>query len=221
MRTNSVYKVTGILAILATATAMGASAQDASQVKPSVPPVTAPATPDTPDTTATPDATTPPAVSPSADTAQATQNTTVVAPKDFMQQAFLDNEFGIAASQLALQQAQNSDTKDAAQQVLNDGLKVRADMVAAIQGATSDMHFDQAWTDDYKQKLADLKSKTGTDFDTQYLATQGEITNQSTDLYGQFASTGSDPAVKTFAANTLPTLQAEGDKLEAASQGGQ
>ncbi|MBW8881326.1 MAG: DUF4142 domain-containing protein, partial [Asticcacaulis sp.] len=159
-------------------------------------PDTTPNTATTPDTSVTPQATVP-ATTPdpaSGAVADATPQTTVVAPKDFMQQAFLANEFGIAASQMALQQAKNSEVKDAAQAVLNDGLKVRADMVATIQNASSDMHFDQNWSDDYKQKLADLKSAKGDDFDQKYLATQGEITNQSTDLYSNFASTGSDQA---------------------------
>lgn len=218
MKTNSIYKISGVLAVLTATMAFNASAQDAAPANPVVPPVSSP------QTTATPDTTTPPdlAVQPAAPAvAGATADTSIVAPKDFVQQAFLANEFGIAAGQLALKQAQNGDTKEAAQQVVTDGLKVRADMITAIQGATSDMHFDQSWNDDYKQKLADLQAKTGTDFDAQYLATQGEITNSSEQLYSGFASTGSDAAVKTFAANTLPTLQAEGDKLEAASQGGQ
>lgn len=234
MKATSAYKITGILAALTLATAFGANAQDAQTTEPAAPPVVAPvtpATPTTPDTSTTPPETVPntattpdtgatpqpeaPAV------ADATPETTILAPKDFMQQAFLANEFGIAAGQLALQQAESADTKDAAQQVLNDGLKVRTDMVAAIQGSSADMHFDQAWTDEYKQKLADLQAKKGAEFDSQYLATQGEITNHSTDLYSQFASTAPDDSVKTFAANTLPTLQAEGDKLESVSMGGQ
>ena len=248
MKTRYAYKITGILAAVFAATALSAAAQETpstTEAEPTVPsqatvpgsvaPSTTPApTVEAPNTTATPSPTTPadpsvttpaaPPATPDAatgDVAQMTDSTTIAAPKDFMQQAFLSNEFGIAAAQLAVQKGSTQEVKDAAQTVLNNGLKTRTDMVAAIQGSTSDMHFDQAWTDEYKQKLADLQTLEGADFDAKYLETQGELTNSTESLYQTFASTASDESVKTFAANTLPTLTAEGDTLESVSQGGQ
>ncbi len=218
------------IAVAAMACAFAATAQDTpSEVKPAVPPVssqTQAQTPAKPDTTppvnpasttdqAAPVAGTTPSTSMAA--AGATSDTTVLAPKDFIQQAYLANEFGIAASQLALQKAQTSDAKAAAQTVLDDGMKVRQDMVTAIQGSSSDMHFDQGWDDHYKGLLADLQNASGASFDQTYLATQSEVTSTATGLYQSYSQTGSDSSVKTFAQNTLPTLQAETTKLDSAS----
>lgn len=220
MKTYLPYKITTVLVAIAAAAAMSASAQDATQ-------------------TATPDAAKP-VVAPPAETVPANPDPSAALPaqaapapaaaasvaagpdaKEFIRQAYLANEFGIAASQVALGNAQDQTAKDAAQQILNDGMKTRQALIAAIQGATTDMHFDQAWTDDYKNKLADLKSTAAADFDAKYLATQGDVTNQTTDLFSAYAANGTDESVKTFAANTLPTLKAEGDKLESVSMGGQ
>ena len=231
MKTKSVLAAT---AAIAAAWSLNAAAQDTSSSapKPVVPPVSAqaqtppqattPAAPVTPDAVAPTDQATPVPGAPTGTAmpqaaAGTTTDTTVLAPRDFMQQAYLANEFGIAASQLALQKAQSPDAKEAAQEILNDGMKVRQDMVAAIQGSTSDMHFDQGWDDHYKGLLSDLQNASGASFDQTYLSTQAEVTTTATGLFQSYSQTGSDAAVKTFAQNTLPVLKAEATKLDAAS----
>ena len=137
-------------------------------------------------------------------------------PKDFMRKAFLANEFGIAASQVALAQSKSPATKSAAQKILTDGMKERQDMIAAIQKATSDMHFDQTWDDKYKQMLADLKSAPeGKAFDAKYAELQGNVSDQTASLFSQYAQNGTDTAVKTFAAATLPTIQTDDSQVKA------
>ncbi len=225
MTTRKAHKITGILAAVLAASALGtlplaASAQSATNTLPaSQQPV--PTLPQTtpPDSTKAPDQVqTPPATGDASATAAVDPAASASGPaaKDFMRQAYLSNEFGIAAAQIALQTSANTDVKAAAQGVLTDGLKVRQDMVAAVQNATTDMHFDQNWDDDYKQKLADLKSATGKDFDQKYLATQGDITKSASGAYSGYANAGTDAPVKSFAQSTLPRLQADWAKLDAA-----
>ena len=222
MKSNISYKITAVLAALAAATALSASAQEAAAPDSVSKPVVA-ATSQIAAPVQTDSAPADPATADAQGAAPAVATAAASGPdaKEFMRQAYLSNEFGIAASQVALGNAQDKTAKEAAQQILDDGMKTRQSLIAAIQGSTSDMHFDQTWTDDYKNKLADLKSTTGADFDAKYLATQGDITNQATDLFSAYAANGTDDSVKTFAANTLPTLKAEGDKLESVSMGGQ
>ncbi len=137
-------------------------------------------------------------------------------PKDFIRKAYLANEFGIAASQVALAESKSPATKQAAQKILSDGMKERQDMIAAIQKATSDMHFDQSWDDKYKQMLADLKSAPeGKAFDAKYVQLQGTVSDQSASLFSEYAQNGTDTAVKTFAAATLPTIQTDGSQVKA------
>ena len=89
-------------------------------------------------------------------------------------------------------------------------------MIAAIQGATSDMHFDQSWDEKYKQMLSDLKSEpTGKTFDAKYVQLQAAVSDETASLFSQYAQNGTDTSVKTFAAATLPTLQADDSQLKA------
>jgi hypothetical protein len=150
MTRNFKYTATAILASVMAATAFGASAQDAAAPTPAdsqaVPPVQQ--TPTT-DPSAAPTTPAQPAVPPVADNAATAAGTT--APKDFIQQAYLANEFGVAAAQVALKISTDAEVKTAAQSLLTDGTATRQEMIKAIQGSTADMHFDQAWPEDYSR----------------------------------------------------------------------
>ncbi len=212
MKAYAPYKTTAVLAALAAAFALEASAQT------------------TPSPTADPQAqqsasvaaqaTTPTAIQGTADLKPGSVDAAAVSsaePRDFMRKAFLANEFSIAASQVALAESKSAATKKAAQKILSDGMKERQDMIAAIQKATSDMHFDQSWDDKYKQMLADLKSAPeGKAFDSKYAELQGTVSDQTASLFSQYAQNGTDTSVKTFAAATLPTIQTDGSQLKAA-----
>ena len=221
MKNTLSYKVSGILAAVVAAAALSASAQTtapdqgASPSQPAVAPVTAP--PATAPMTTAPMTAAPTTAAPGAAPAVAADPN---AAKNFMKEAFMANEFSIAASQLAATQGESADVKATAQTVLDNGLKTRTSMVAAIQGSTSDMHFDQNFTDDYNMKLGELKAAKGADFDTKYVAALGEVNDKAETVFKSYAATGTDESVKTFAANTLPTLSANGDKLDAVGQGG-
>ena len=216
---NTAYKISGILAVLVAATALGASAQttETAPAQAAVPPVSQPAvTPPVADP-AVPGNAAAPAVDPAAPAVAAADTG---AAKSFMKEAFMANEFTIAASQLAATQGESADVKATAQGVLDNAMKTRTAMVTAIQGSTSDMHFDQNFTDDYNMKLGELKAAKGADFDTKYVAALGDVNDKAENVFKSYASTGTDESVKTFAANTLPTLSANRDKLDSVSQGG-
>lgn len=210
MKTSLSYVLTGVLA--AAAIASGASAQ---QSDATAKPVVAPLPP------AASESASAAATAPADQAAVATGQADVTAAaggdaKEFMHQVYLNNEFTIAAAQIAIGNAQSDAAKAAAQKLLNDGMKTRQDFVAAAQGATSDMNFEQAWTDDYKAKLADLKTAPATEFDAKYVATQAAVTSQEADAFSAYASAGTDASVKAFATATLPVLQADSAALAAA-----
>jgi len=216
MKAYAPYKITVAVAALAAVFALDASAQTAPS------PAAVPQAQQSASVAA--QATTPTAIQGNADLKSANLQpgsveaaaATGAEPKDFMRKAFLANEFGIAASQVALAQSKSPATKKAAQKILTDGMKERQDMIAAIQKATSDMHFDQSWDDKYKQMLADLKSAPeGKAFDAKYAELQGTVSDQTASLFSEYAQNGTDTSVKTFAAATLPTIQADDSQLKA------
>ena len=216
MKANLTYKITAAAVALGAAFALNAFALNAgAQTTPR--PAVDPQAQQSASVAA--EATTPTAVQGTTDLQPGSVDAAAVSgaePKDFIRKAYLANEFGIAASQVALAESKSPATKEAAKKILADGMKERQDMIAAIQGATSDMHFDQSWDDKYKQMLADLKSAPeGKAFDAKYVQLQGAVSDQSASLFGEYAQNGTDTAVKTFAASTLPTIQTDDDQLKA------
>ncbi|MGN6423325.1 MAG: DUF4142 domain-containing protein [Asticcacaulis sp.] len=208
MTFKAAYKVTAVLAALATFGALNAQAQTTPQTTPQTTDSTPPATTAQPDaSTGQPDAAAAAQTSPAADASNPA--------KDFIRQTFLANEFGIAAAQVAIAKAQSPETKAAAQTVLNDGMKVRQDMITAIQGSTSDMHFDQTWNADYKAKLADLQTAADADFDQKYAAIAGQVLTSAASTASAYAASGDDAAVKTFATTAQPIFQSDAGKLAA------
>ena len=219
MKANLTYKMTAAAAVLAAAFALNAPIPAMAQTTPQSadPQSTAPQARQAAAVGA--QATTPTAVQGNADMQPGSVDAAAASsaePKDFIRKAYLANEFGIAASQVALAQSKTPATKEAAKKILSDGMKERQDMIAAIQGATTDMHFDQSWDDKYKQMLADLKSAPeGKAFDAKYLQLQSAVSDETASLFSQYAQNGTDTSVKTFAASTLPTLQADDSQIKA------
>lgn len=216
MTFTSAYKVTAVLAALATCGAMSAPLQATAQTTPTQ----TPADPAQPDAAAAAQASTQTSAQASTQDSVSAQAGASAADaanpaRDFIRQTFLANEFGIAAAQVAIAKAQSPQTKAAAQTVLNDGLKVRQDMITAIQGSTSDMHFDQTWNADYKARLADLQTAADSDFDQKYATVQGQVLNAAAAAATNYAATGTDASVKTFAGKTAATFQADAGKLAA------
>lgn len=212
MKAYAPYKITAAVAAIAAAFAFSATAQTTAP-HPSVDPQAQQSA------SVAAQATTPTAVQGSAELQPGSVDAAAASsaePKDFIRKAYLANEFGIAASQVALAESKSPATKGAAKKILTDGMKERQDMIAAIQKATSDMHFDQSWDDKYKQMLADLKSAPeGKAFDAKYAELQGAVSDQSASLFSAYAQNGTDTAVKTFAAATLPTIQTDGSQVKA------
>ena len=211
MKAYAPYKITAAVAAIAAVISMNAAAQ--TTPRPAVDPQAQQSA------SVAAQATTPTAVQGNTDLQPGSVDAAAASdsePKDFMRKAYLANEFGIAASQIALAQSKSPATKDAAKKILSDGMKERQDMIAAIHNATSDMHFDQSWDDKYKQMLSDLKSAPeGKAFDAKYVQFQSTVSDQTASLFSGYAQNGTDTAVKTFAASTLPTIQTDDSQLKA------
>lgn len=208
------YKISGVLAAsLLAATAVSAQVTEPATpnaVPDQVPAITDPAGPPTsvttPSTTPTPQ--------------MAMEAVTDTSARDFIREAFLANEFSVAAAQLALKNAESEDVKAVAQQIINDGQAIRTNLIAAVQGATSDVQFDQSWTEEHKAQLAELTDLSGAQFDARYIELQSEVTSEASTEFSDYAQNGTDEAVKTFATTTQPMLAAQADALNSAAQGG-
>lgn len=133
-------------------------------------------------------------------------------PQDFANTAAMSNMFEIQSSQLALKQTQNKDVLDFANKMIADHTKAGQDMQAAAekQQVTVPTQLDQT----HQQQLQQLQGLKDQQFDQAYIQMQLAGHQQAVQLFQQYSQSGPDGDLKTFATQTLPTLQSHLDMIQ-------
>jgi putative membrane protein len=126
----------------------------------------------------------------------------------FVNMAAASDAFEIETSKLAATNGASAAVK-----------KFAAQMITAHEGSTAKLKSltatlspalapDPKLSAEQQQKLADLKSKQGADFDAAYAAGQVAGHQQTLDMLKGYAATGDVPQLKTFASGMVPTVAA-------------
>jgi putative membrane protein len=133
-------------------------------------------------------------------------------PQDFANTAAMSNMFEIQSSQLVLKQTQNKDVLDFANKMIADHTKAGQDMQAAAekQQVTVPTQLDQT----HQQQLQQLQGLKDQQFDQAYIQMQLAGHQQAVKLFQQYSQSGPDGDLKTFATQTLPTLQSHLDMIQ-------
>jgi putative membrane protein len=137
-----------------------------------------------------------------------------MSPQTFVQQAAAANQFEIESGQLALQKAQNDKLKQFAQRSVDDHTTIANQMKQTLQQAN--LPEPPAQLPPEKQaRLDQLKNKSGAAIDRTYFMDQLSGHRQAVHLIGSYARTGSNPALRKLAADTLPVIRQHMKMLEA------
>ena len=125
-------------------------------------------------------------------------------PQVFAQNAAISNQFEIAEAQVALQQSSNPEVLRFARQMIHDhGMAQRElAMAGSPSGVVTAFMFDAG----HQTMLDALSSKSGSEFDTQYMSDQRDSHADAEALLSDYAASGEDPALRQFAAKTLPVV---------------
>jgi len=133
--------------------------------------------------------------------------------KMFVEKASTGGMVEVQEGQLAQNQAQSADVKAFGQHMVADhteaGQKLKS--IADAEGVPAPTDLDKV---DQKQIDA-LQKKSGAGFDKQYVKGQLAAHQKTVALFQKEASSGSDPQLKQFASDTLPTLQHHLSDVEA------
>lgn len=139
--------------------------------------------------------------------AQAAEPKATVSPADkqFLEDAYNINEGEILLGQLAQQNGMSQAVKDFGQRMIADhsrslGVEMRAALRANVMLPT---HVDATTQAQY----ADLSRRSGRDFDTAYADAMVSGHERAIRLFSDEATTGTNPAVRSYAQNELPMLQ--------------
>lgn len=127
--------------------------------------------------------------------------------QDFIDTAAVANKFEIDTSELALKYGKGEDVKKFAQEMIDDHTKIGEEFKATLTAANITPPadgLDMAHNAKYA-KLRLFTTENG--FDASYISEQLAAHQDAVKLFGDYAANGPTPAVKEFAAKTLPKLE--------------
>jgi putative membrane protein len=119
----------------------------------------------------------------------------------------------VSLGQTAQQQAASQRVKDFGSMMVRDHTKAN-DELKAIATAKS-FTLPAMLPEKHQKHVDDLSKKTGNDFDKDYIKMMVDDHEDDIKKFEKAASDATDPAIKDFAARTLPTLRAHLDSAKA------
>lgn len=131
-----------------------------------------------------------------------------VAPstEDFVKKAATSDLFEIAASKLAAERADPA-TKAFAEQMVRDHERTSSELKQMVENKTVNVVLPAEMTESQKETLAELQGLKGTDFNDRYHSDQVKAHADAVDLFQRYGEKGEQTTLKSWAANTLPTLR--------------
>lgn len=117
------------------------------------------------------------------------------------------DQFEIQSSQLALQVAQAPAVRDFAQTGINEHAQLSSQLNASAESAAIAAP-QVVMLPQHSSQLAQLQYSRGPEFDNLYRNSQVAVLMQALVTHQQYAATGEVPALRAFASNAVPVIQA-------------
>jgi putative membrane protein len=149
--------------------------------------------------------------------------------KHFIEKAGKGSKEEVALGELALQKSSNPDVKDFARQLINDHRQANAEFSQLAEKGGVSIDFpewsrtgtsEQIDTSQFgsdvtsEHRYRELAGKSGSDFDKTFVKLMVDDHKKDIKEFQKEATDAADPAVRSFAANTVPKLQAHLDHAE-------
>jgi putative membrane protein len=141
----------------------------------------------------------------------------VTEPEEFAEIAASSNMFEIESSQLALQQPVSDEVQQFAQHMIDDHTAAGEKMKAAAQ--QDGISPPDGLVEKHQAQLQELQSAGSDAFEQAYVSAQVMAHDEAVALFEAFSQNGEESALRSFAAETLPTLQEHQTEADALAQG--
>lgn len=129
----------------------------------------------------------------------------VTDPAQFAEQAVSGNMFEIESSRYVLDRLPQGDTATFAQQMIDDHTAAGEKMMTAAQ--SDGVQVPDKMKAAHQAQLDRLRQAEGPQLEEAYVAAQIAAHDEAVALFSGFSLAGTNSALKTFATETLPTLQ--------------
>ncbi len=139
--------------------------------------------------------------------APAFSQTQAPSAQEFATQVAISDMMEIEAAMLALSKQPDGDTKPFAERMLKDHEHTSMELKALVGSGKVNVALPAALDAEHQREIDDLKAKSGKEFDRAYNPMQVKAHQQAVELFEAYARTGDNPALKAWAAKTLPHLK--------------
>lgn len=137
--------------------------------------------------------------------APARSGSVAAADRRFATKAAAAGTAEIADAQIALQKSSRQDVKDFAQRMVDDHTKAADQLKSIASGEGINLPTSESAAD--RKKTDALQKLSGAQLDRRYISGQRTAHKQAVALFSKESSSGKDSQLKSFAGQTLPTLQ--------------
>jgi putative membrane protein len=127
--------------------------------------------------------------------------------QDFVNKVAVSDMFEIQSSQMALSKNPDADTKPFADKMVADHEKTSSELKSLVNSGKVKATLPTDLDSEHLKMFEELKGKTGQDFDKSYDAIQLKGHREAVALFEAYSKTGDNPALKSWAAATLPHLK--------------
>lgn len=146
------------------------------------------------------------------DSAMMAQGTVDDKTHEFMNEVALGGMAEVELGKLAQEKAIHQRVKNFGEMMVNDHSAANSDLKAIAQQKNVTLPSDMG---KHKDHYDDLSKKQGADFDKAYMKMMVDDHQDNIDAFEKIAENGTDPDVKTFASQKLPTLRKHLDSAKA------
>jgi putative membrane protein len=139
-----------------------------------------------------------------ADTTSGTSTTLDNNTRDFVTEAASGGMMEVELGQMAQQKATSQRVKDFGAMMVRDHSKANDELKSAVSGK---LDVPATMKEKHQHHVTELRDKTGTEFDKAYIKMMVDDHEADIKKFEDIAKESTDPAVKNFANNALPTLR--------------
>jgi putative membrane protein len=139
-----------------------------------------------------------------------------VTANQFVSSATSSNTFEIETSRLAAKQTRNAQVRRFASQMIRDHGMAGRQMAASVRAAGLPAE-PAAMDSRHEEMMRELSATPRRQFDARYVEMQVQAHDEAVTLFSNYAERGDQPALVSFARETLPKLQEHADRIRAIS----
>ena len=131
----------------------------------------------------------------------------------FLVEAALDGSTAVELATIAVQKAASDAVKQFARQVIHDYSKANDQLKEVAKSANIDL--PTALDEKHQSQIVTLARLSGMEFDQAYVKDRLKECQQQVNQYDREVAGGTDPDIKEYAGNTLPTLKEQMEAVKA------